>query len=227
MSLIESVSNPLAKAEVDQTNQALRISLRPHEYRGIGGTHIGGHFRRILTTGATTVLAAGAPMLSWRWTNSDRSFILNRIRAWATIGTAFTTAQEVSVDYARVTNFTAPDTAGTLIELGDDTKKMRAGMRGSLMSSLRVCTNVALTPGTGVEEPPMGGAAFAGLVNVVGAMGFAPVYDNVAGFEHPLTLSNLEGVRIRNRTVQGAVGVVVYTFEIDWSEVATSLLTPA
>lgn len=223
--ILESAINPAAKQEVDQTHQAARVSLRPHEFRGPNNAHIGGHFRTILSTGATTGLAAGAPMLSMRWTNPDRAFLLNRLRAWATIGTAFTTAQEIAVDMARVNNFTAPDTGGTLIELGEFARKERSHMRGSALANLRVCGAGALTPGTGTEEtPPNGGSLFPGLLNVVGSMAEARVFDMAQGTEHPFVLGNLEGLRVRNRVAQGAVGVVVFTFEFDWVEAPTSML---
>lgn len=212
------------QAAVDPTHLALRASLRSGEFRGPDGAHIGGHYRTILSTGAATLIAAGGAVLSLRWTNPDRALVLHRIRAFATIGTAFTTAQEVAFDVARLISYTAADTGGTAIELGESCRKERSHMGASQISSLRIATTGALTPGTATEESPIGGSSFPGLLNVVGAMAQATLFDNNPGLEHPLVLQRLEGLRIRNRVTMGAAGVVVFTFELDWSEIPTSLL---
>lgn len=222
---LQSPSNAKAIQEVDQTFQAARVVLRPHDYRGPGNQHIGGHYRRIFTTGAlTTPCGAGGALFSARFTNPDRAVQLHRIRAWATIGTAFTTAQEISVDVARVINFTAPDTGGTAIELGEDGKKERSHMGPPLVGNTRIATVGPLTPGTGSEEQPFAGSAFAGLLNVVGSMAEARVFQVEPGLEHPAIIGRQDGFRIRNRVAFGAVGVVVMTFEIDWSEIPTAYL---
>lgn len=221
---IDSPSQATIKQEVDPSFKAARVTLRPQEWKGADNTHIGGHFRRIFTTGAlTTPLAAAGALLTWRWTNPDRSMLLNRVRGWATIGTVFTTAQELSVDIARVNNFTAPDTGGTALELGDEGRKDRSNMTASNVSNVRIATVGALTPGTGTEEQPMGGSLFPGLLNVVGSMAEARIYDTLPGLEHPAVFGRLEGFRLRNRTAFGAAGVVVMTFEIDWIEIPTAL----
>lgn len=222
--VVESPSNPNSELEVDQTYQAARVTLRPHDFRGNDNADIGGHYRGIFTTGAVTGVAAGGALLSLSWVNPDRALLINRIRAWATVGTVFAAAQENSIDIARVVNFTAPDTAGTAITIGESCRKERTHMRASLISSLRIANAAALTPGTGTEESSCGGLVFAGLLNVVGSMAGGDVFKVEPGLESPLVLSGLEGLRIRNRVAQGAGGVVVFTFEIDWMEVPTSFL---
>lgn len=221
---VDSPSQNTIKQEVDPSFKAARVTIRPHEWKGADNTHIGGHFKRIFTTGAlTTPLAAGDAIFSLRWTNPDRAMLLNRLRAFATIGTVFTTAQEVSLDLARVNNFTSPDTGGTLLEFGDDGRKDRSNMTASNVANCRIATVGALTPGTGVQEQPMSGALFTGLLNVVGSMARADVFDIVPGVEHPAVFGRIEGFRIRNRTAFGAAGVVVMTFELDWTEIPTAL----
>lgn len=222
--VVESPTENAAQLEIDRTFQAARVTARPHDFRAADGSHIGGHYRTILTTGATTGIAAGGALLSLRWTNPDRALEINRIRAWATIGTVFTTAQENSIDIARVTGFTAADTGGTAIDLVESCRKNRSNMKASAIQSLRVAGAAALTPGTGAEESPCGGLVMAGLLNVVGSMAGGDLFKVEPGLEHPLVINNLEGLRIRIRTAQGAAGVVVWTFEIDWMEVPTLLL---
>lgn len=223
--LLESPSNPNVKQEVEQTFSASRMTLRPHDFKGPDGAHQGGHFRRVFTTGATTGIAAGGALLSFRWTNVDRAFLLNRIRAWATIGTAFTTAQEISCDLVRVTNFGSNDGAGTNIDLGESGRKIRALMAPAQVAQVRVADAAAVTPGANtVEEAAFAGDCFAGLLNVVGSMARATIYDVNAGLESPFAIRAQEGFRVRNKVLEGAVGVVVFTFEVDWIEMPTMLI---
>lgn len=223
--IVESPTNAHGKMEVDESHQAARVSLRSYDWHAPGNTHIGGHYRTLISTGLTTGIAAAAAILSLRWTNADRALLLNRIRAWATIETAFTTAQRIALDLVRVNNFTAADTGGTLIDLGDTVRKERMHMRNSSITNLRIATTGALGAGTGSEEAhASGGLVFAGLTNVVGAMAGGELFNVLAGQEHPFMLGSLEGFRIRNRVAQGAVGVVTFDLELDWTEIPTSLL---
>lgn len=226
MSLIESPTQTSVAAEVDPTFSTVRVSLRPHEFKGPLGSNIGGHYRTCATTGATTVIAAGGPLLSLRWASPDRAFILNRIRAGVTVGTAFGAAQEVSLDLARVINAVNPDTGGTPITIGENGRKSRSNMMPSVISDLRVAIAAALGLGAStIEETPLCATLMTGMLNVVGSMSqMVTLFDFHAGHEGPIVLLRNEGLRIRNRTVMGAAGVLVFTFEVDWSEIPTSLL---
>lgn len=226
MSLIESPTQPNVQMEVDPTFQAARITMRPLEFKGPNGSNIGGHYRTVATTGATTVLAAGAPMFSARWANPDRACVLSRIRVGTTVGTAFGAAQEVSCDLVRVYNMANADTGGTAITLGDAGRKSRQTMQPTVMSDLRVCGAAALAGGAGntEEAAPLAWQPMNGLLNVVGSMALGILYEFRPGHEGPLIVMRNEGFRIRNRTLMGAAGVVVWTFELDWVEVPTALL---
>jgi hypothetical protein len=226
MSVIESPTNDGVNLEIDPTFSAARVTLRPHDFKGAGGSNIGGHYRTVATTGATTVLAAAAPIFSMRWANPDRAHILNRVNAYCTIGTAFGAAQEVSLDLVRVTNMINPDTGGTAIVLGEAGRKSRSNMQASVVADMRIAAAVALGAGAGsVEEgAPMCVRVSGGLLNVVGSMAGGPLFDFMVGHEGPIVSMRNEGFRIRNRTLMGAAGVVVWTFEFEWSEVPTSLL---
>lgn len=222
---IESPSNDLVNLEIDQTFQAARATLRPHDFKGPNGSHIGGHFRAVLTTGATTGIAAGGPMLSLRWTNQDRALLINRIKVGVTVGTVFAAAQEVSVDLARVTSMVNPDTGGTAITLAESGRKSRANMAVTQVADLRVSIAAALGLGAStVEEAPMCGTLMKGMLNAVGSMADGILFDIEAGHEGPIVIQRNEGFRIRNRTAMGAGGVLVFTFDLDWSEVPTALL---
>lgn len=212
------------KARIDSSHQALRASLRPHDFRLPDGTHIGGDFSAAFVTGLTTVLAAGAALFSARWTNADRVALIQRIRYYAVLSTAFGAAQENSIDLVRVNAMSQADTGGTAIELTEACRKDRRNMSPSLMQ-MRIASATAVGAGAGsAEEPHPMRADNVALANTAPAFTKGILYDFVAGHESPLILTNLEGFRIRNRVVQGAAGVITYTFEIDWLELPTGLL---
>lgn len=225
MSLIESPTQTSVAAEIDPTFSSLRVALRPHEFKGPLGSNVGGQFRTVATTGATTLIAAGGPLLSMRWSNPDRAFIINRIRAGVTVGTAFGAGQEVSIDLCRVINMINPDTGGTAITVGENGRKGRSNMMPSVLADLRISAAAALGLGaSSVEETPMCFTLMGGMLNVAGSMSMQTLFDMEAGHEGPIVCLRNEGFRVRNRTLMGAAGVLVFTFEIDWSEIPTSLL---
>ena len=55
-------------------------------------------------------------------------------------------------------------------------------------------------------------------------MARATIYDVESGLESPFYIRAQEGFRVRNRVAEGAVGVVVFTFEVDWLEIPTALI---
>lgn len=217
MPVIESPSNDRVQQEVDPTFAAARVSLRPLDIQSHAGA-VGGHYRGAWSSGLTTGVAAGGALLSLRWSDVERQLVLQRVLAAAVIDTAFTTAQEVSLDLVRVRPFSVADTGGTPIVLGD---ALRAGpdMRASTIADLRIATTAALTPGTGTEEAHPLGAVVLPIGNVVGAAAQAPLFELLVGAGHPLILRGGEGFRIRNRFAQGAVGVVRFTLTLELAQV--------
>lgn len=218
MAIIESPQDARVQLAIDPTFAAARVSQRPLEFRSPDGTVIGGHFRIAVTSGLTTILNAGDAIASLRWTDAQRLFALLRLQVSATIGAAFTTAQESSVDLVKLANFTGSDTGGTAITpLGSACKKA-SGMANSQIADLRVSTTTALGAGTATAE----GKALSQLVlplgNALGASAGGVLLDALAGAEHPLVVGALEGVRVRIAFTQGAVGQVRWTCVMDWAE---------
>lgn len=220
MATIESPTSSRVLAEVDPTYLALRTSLRPLDWKAHLAGHIGGHYRRAMSTGLVTVVAGAGGLLSFRWTNSDRVAVLLKAIVQATVATAFTTAQETSVDLVRVNGFSASDSGGTAHALSND-DKLSPDMNPSQIADLRVATTAALTPGTGSEEGGAQAAAILSLGNTLGASASAVLFDAIAGAEHPLVLQASSGFRIRNLFTQGAVGVVRFNFTLVWAEIPT------
>lgn len=217
MGLIESRTNPDVSAEVDRSYSALRASLRPIEFAT--QEHMGGHYRGAWSTGLVTVVAAGGALFSARLTDPQRQVVLNTIKASAVVSTAFGTAQEVSLNLVRATNFVAPDTGGTAIVIGESCRKHRT-MRPAVLSDLRIATTGALGAGAGVvEEANASDALILPIGNAAGSSANGYLWDNRAGEEHPFCLNALEGFRIRVHFTQGAAGVIRFTFTVDWTEV--------
>jgi hypothetical protein len=214
--ILESPTDARVQAAVDPTYSALRLSLKPAEHKS--AEIIGGHYRTVLVTGLTTVLNAGDAILSLRWTDPLVRCLLHRLHVAGTIVTAFTTAQENSVDLVRINGFTAADTGGTALVLGSACQK-GTGMNPSRVADLRVAQAVALGAGTGSAEASALSFAVLPLGNTVGNSAFTSLFDVAPGLECPLTLTALQGLRVRLGLTQGAVGVVRFTFVMDWTEV--------
>lgn len=219
MAIIESPQDARVQLAVDPTFAAARVSQRPIEFRSPDATVIGGHFRIAVTSGLTTILNAGDAIASLRWTDAQRLFALLRLQVSATIGTAFTTAQESSVDLVKLANFTAADTGGTaMTPLGSACKKASGGMANSQIADLRVSTTTALGAGTATAEGKDLSKLVLPIGNALGASAGGVLLDALAGAEHPLVLGALEGFRVRIAFTQGAVGQVRWTCVMDWAE---------
>lgn len=221
MAAIESPTDPRIIMEVDPTFASARVSGRPLEFRSKTGELVGGHYSTVMATGNTTILNAGDAIMSMRWTSDNLLFILQHLRVWATIITAFTTAQESSVDLVKMNGFTAADTGGTdkapAIQAGAGRKRLT--MQPSRIGDIRVANAAALGAGTGTADGAASGFALLPTTNVVGGGGQDALIPSQDMSEHPFVLAKNEGFRVRIAVTQGAVGVVRFTFVLDWAEV--------
>lgn len=207
--------------EVDRTYMGLRSSMRPLEFNTKEVK--GGHFRAVLSTGLVTGVAAGGALASFRWTDVARKALVKRVQAHACLTTAFTTAQENSVDLVKVGSFSASDTGGTAIAM-NGTGRASSEMAVSQVADLRVATTAALGAGAGaVEEANAYGIHVFNLGNALANAAQGLVYEHDPGSDHPLELNPQDGFRVRNVVAQGAVGVVRFRFVIDWLEAPISL----
>lgn len=221
--VLENPIDPRIQAEVDRSQKALRVSVgRPLEYRT--QSLVGGHYRATFVTGLTTTLNAGDCLLSMRWANSVFRALIHKVEAYAAIRTAFGTAQELSVDLVRVGNSIAVDAGGTAITNGLTMRKSPGlGMQPSAMQ-VRAASATAVTAGaSSVEEAnAIASGAFPGLTNTLGLGSGFTLFEPEAGGQ-PLTLDSQEALRVRVGVTQGATGVVVYRFNVDWSEIPIEL----
>lgn len=210
-------------AAVDPTNLAIRSSLRPLEHKSLPAGLIGGHFRTFFRTGSTTVLNAADPIVSLRWSSSEFRFVLQRLKAYASILTAFGTAQAIELDLVKLYNFTVANTGGTAVTLASGSMK-GPGMAPSRVADLRASTTTALAGGTLTAEANPIGASIFPLANTLGLSASDVMFDQAAGHEHPLILDANQGFQVRIGVTQGATGVVRYGFLMDWAEVPVTTL---
>lgn len=222
MSVIESPTNPLVQMEVDPTYQAERSALFPREWAK--DDNVGGHYKASFRTGLTTVIAAGGGILSMRWDSKVLNFILQRLKVTATITTAFGAAQENSIDIVRLINYSVADTGGTTLNpLLKAPIKDTKSMAPSSIADLRAATTVALTNGTAtVEASPIAEDAFP-IGNTVGLAGTVELLDIRPGEQTGQIFRQNEGFRVRILQTQGAAGVVVFHFNMEWRESPVSL----
>jgi hypothetical protein len=218
MAKIESGVDTNVALTVDRSYGAARVSLRPHEHKSQAGEHVGGHYRTSFSTGLTTGLAAGDAIVSCRWMEPNRNFVLLRLDVFAVVTTVFGTAQEVSLDLMKLSNFAIADSGGSDVQPNSSGIMHRAQMQPSGIQSLRVSGATALTPGTATAEDRPSGFLVFPVGNVVGSAAPGRLFGVDAGGEHPLVLSRTEGFRVRIGFAQGAGGVVRFSFVMNWLE---------
>lgn len=218
--IIESNTAPPIELAVDSTYHATRTSLSPREFNKTpSGPPLGGHYRMAAVTGLTTIIAAAGSIFSMRWSDSQVRFVLQRLQISAVITTAFTTAQEVSVDLSKQSNFSSPDTGGTSMLPINDSYKKKTTMANSIVNDMRVATTAALGNGTSIAQPAMSSVIMPFILNSVGSSALALLFDIRPGEEAPLELGPSEGFRVRLAQTMGVVGVVRWQLIMDWAEV--------
>lgn len=215
---IDKPNNPLVQMEVDETSKAGRVSLSPVEFRS--GSIIGSHNKGSWRTGLVTGVAANGGIFSMRWGNNQYKFLLQKLEVTAFISTVFAAAQELSLDLAHITSFSAGDTGGTQL---DPLLKLHARdvniMGPSLVQTLRIATVGALTLGTGTVDGIHAEDAFPLSTVTLGSVGKITLYEAIPGDAFPESIHANEGFRIRILQAMGAGGVVVFHVNMEWAEV--------
>lgn len=219
--------------EVDgMTFRALRVTARPMDYGGLGSYRVS-----VVTGTLAAALAAGAVVFSARWGDPTRLAVITSLRARfqpLTLFTAATLTDHTSFDALIARLFTASHTGGTGLTLTGNSAKMRASMGNTIFgaagSDMRIATTAALAGGTLTLDPHPFAQSIRKGNRVNPATGteetIPPVTDGLnidfrAGDgEHPIVLSQNEGIIIRNRTVWPAAGTGILLVEMAWTEVA-------
>ena len=212
-----------AEQVVDPSFNAARTSLRPDDHLQQG--QVLGHYRMGAVSGATTTLASGVLLFSFRYADPNTVALIKRIQAYAAVTTTFTAGQIVDVDAIAVRNWQVNDSAGTQSLPSGNTGKMRTNMGTSRLvpsGDFRIATAAAITAGA-TKTPdgqPFGYGAIGAPTTVdVGSGGnLGDVYKLDTTNQHPLIFAANEGFNLRVVTTQGAAGVVKYYFVVEWAE---------
>jgi len=191
-----------------------------------------GHYRFSGVTGTlAAALAANAQLFYIRWTDATRLCVVSYVKVEFQCLTLFTAATltDFGFDLIKATAVSAGG-GGTDLFSVSGPSKMRASHSTSLLASTglaRIATTAALTALTTLDAYPIAqGLGDSQRVNV--AAGTEEQRVNDPGFEfapdmsrgeHPLVLSQNEGLVVRNRTVWPAAGTGILKVTIGWGEV--------
>jgi hypothetical protein len=199
-------------AGVDPLHKALRTSLKPNE--SLGWNSIG------VQSGLLTAVAANGAVFSFR-NISANPIIIRRVGVGFLCSTPFTAAQKVDFALMIARAFTASDTGGTAIALIGNNGKHRTSLGTPTSVDMRISTTAALTAGTKTLDTNTVGI----VGSWVGAAGtiINTAQDNLlshAAGDHPIVLSQNEGINIQNLTLMGAAGVGTLYVNIEFAEVS-------
>lgn len=233
--IIGGNNNVTTTQEVDPTFSAARMSYRPLDY-GVGGLTLG-HYSVGQRSGelAATIGALGH-LASIRWARSDSYLVLIRLRVGVTVSAAITTCVQMAFRAIIVRSFTTDfTTAATSINMTTIAKSnaMRKTMGTSLMgtggpsiSTTTVMSGQTLTADTAPFaavvldnlSPTLGASAVTAQVGCGTPM--TTLYDYSSPSQHPVVLSQYEGVVVQPIIAGPVDGTFALYCEWTWAEVA-------
>jgi hypothetical protein len=207
--------------QVDPTNLAARVSIRPIE---IVGATSGGFYRAALKSGVITTAVANSPLYSFRWsTGSPLNALVYYTKYNWVVTTAFAAAQLVDMGLYVARSFSGADTGGTASVPSGNSNKKRTSFATTSIADLRIASTVILTAGTRTLDSYPMTQRYAWQTAAVGngPADFANAYSMAD--EYPITLAaSGEGLVLNNlAAITATVGVVLYV-ETAWAEVPTA-----
>lgn len=226
MATLDSVQNPGVSEEVDPTFRAGRVALLPLEYKTLQGKVLG-HYSAVGTT-AAAAFAANSNLAAFRFTDPTNFAVILRVWVSAQVVTAVTAQRVDALNLFVARGYTARDaTNATAISFANpNTNKLRSTMGTTLMTAgnFDVASAAAgVSAGTKtVDANPVsflglsGSAAIAGVGT--GASGDLYKWDRLG--QHPITLSQNEGILVQWGATALATGTATLTVGIEWAEVA-------
>ena len=211
-------------AEVDGTTyRAQRFATRPLDHGALG------HYHVAMRTGTLpAALIATAQLFSYRWSHATNLAIITKLQFEFITLAAFTAHQEVSFEAFVGRTYTTNPSAGTAATITGNAFKKRVSMATTSVADIRIAAAAALTAGTVTLDAQPFAVAIGtpNINNVAAGTAFAPYKTpaalwkaNVADGEHPIVLSQNEGIIIRNAIVFPAAGTGVLAVRMDWTEV--------
>jgi len=207
--------------------EGLHVLAKPADYATFG------HYRFSKVTGTlAATLAASAVVFAARWGDSTRFAVITSFKTRFMPLTPFTAAtltDHTSFDTYIGRAYTANHTGGATLTLTGDNNAMRASMGTTLFTEIRIATTAALGGGTvTLDAQPFAQSLRKGnRVNPTATTEeiIMPTTDGmdvdfkVDAGEHPLVLSQDEGIVVTNRTVWPAAGTGILMVSMAWAEV--------
>ena len=225
---------------VDPLYQAARIALRPLDYSTQGS--VLGHYATGQKSGATVSIGAAGHIGRVRWapTVANTFCVLMRIKVgWATISTV-TTAVQMDFDAIIHRGYTVDHTVAiTNVNLASVPRSnaMRATMGSSFGGSLMgangpgICTTAVISGNTSTADnapfaititPALTSTTSTGTAVAIQpgtACPMATLYEYTSLSQHPVVLSNNEGVVVREVSAGPATGTTSLYIQWEWAEV--------
>lgn len=185
-----------------------------------------GAYRLSVQTGLITTVAActatAGHIFAARWGHSSKLCVITNITLRFDSITGFVTAQELGVDCIIARGYSVAHSGGTALTLTGNSFKKRASQASTNFSDIRVATTGALTSGTHTLDPhPIivkSSKELAVLATVMGSS-FSVSYNLNELSQHPIILSQNEGIVVRNLILMGSGGTARVGIEMDWLEV--------
>jgi hypothetical protein len=188
----------------------------------------GGAYRISLRSGLTTVINAGEPIFSCRWTSTTLKCIVQKIKWNYMVAVAFGAAQLIDHGLYIARAFTASDTGGTAATISGNNCKLDTLFPSTAFAAgdIRIATTGLLTAGTRTldTQPIITKAGW--TVTTAGTYVSDPSMEYLMGnadATNPITLRVNEGLVLAPLTTMGASGQVYVYFEMEWTEVPVNL----
>lgn len=223
MAVIEGGTSAALTEVGEASASGIHVISKPQAFGTLG------HYQVSVQTGAIAAgMAANGELFQLRWTDSTRLCVIHKISCNGLFATTAFTAGALTLRATIARSWSVSGSLGTALTLTGDQASLRTSMGTSLVGDARVSTTAALGAGTKtldtqdvglITTHTSGGTGSA--TPIIGSI-YLPVYDlfecDIADGEHPIVLSQNEGIVIR-ATVP-ATGVWTAGFTIKWSELS-------
>lgn len=235
----------LANAAVPSTTEGNQVALSTDL---AGNLRVYNHPPNVLgcymvngRTGTYSGQAAGAPLLSFRWTSSTAFAVIMRVGVAVATTVVATVAGNVERELIIARSFTVSDTGGTAVTLTGNNQKMRTSQATSLVGDLRfgqpltagtrtldaapVSSVTAWLPtlflgydlGSGGSYTPVAATNSQGL----GGIGLLPLLNATTGQDYPIVLAQNEGIIVRIGKDPQPTSATQQTYvQLSWCEVS-------
>jgi hypothetical protein len=223
MATLDSPTKSSTSAEVDPTNSALRVSIRPLDWApaNLSGKVLG-HYRAYGTSSAAA-FTAGVNLGVFRWTDPTNFCVIMRVYATVSVVTAVTAQRMDPLALVPARAYTAADgTNATALTISGQMQAARRTMGASLMTANMAVASAAggCSGGTkSADSNAIGALALPGITGLGNSTG-GDLYKWDQLGQYPWVLTQNEGLLLQWGATTLATGTIEVGFGVDWAEVA-------